>query len=194
MEASPVASGGSTISYGGGLVDRYAVALYSLAEDERALDQVVDQMQALGRLIDESPIFRRLLESPLIDVQQAIAAASAVLREQGFAPTIVKFVSVIAVNRRLNRLRAIVSAFAALVAKRRGVITAHVTTAHRLSTVQRESLRARLIEAGYGQVNIDEQIDATLLGGITVRIGARLFDSSIKSRLQRLQYAMKGAA
>jgi F-type H+-transporting ATPase subunit delta len=194
MDAFPVASGGSTISHGGGLVDRYATALYSLAEDDRALDQVVDQMQALGRLIDESPIFRRLLTSPLIDVKQATAAARAALQEQGFAPTIVNFVSVIAVNRRLNRLRAIVGAFAALVAQRRGVITAHVTTAHRLSTVQRESLRARLIEAGYGQVNINEQIDASLLGGITVRIGARLFDSSIKSRLQRLQYAMKGAA
>jgi F-type H+-transporting ATPase subunit delta len=60
--------------------------------------------------------------------------------------------------------------------------------------VQREALRARLIEAGYGQVNIDEQVDRTLLGGLVVRIGARLFDSSIKSRLQRLQYAMKGAA
>jgi F-type H+-transporting ATPase subunit delta len=194
MELSQVASGGTTISYGGGLVDRYATALYSLADDDHALDQVVDQVQALGRLIDESPAFRRLLESPLIDVAQAVDASRAVLREQGFSDTIIKFVGVIAVNRRLNRLRAIVSAFAALVAERRGVITARVTTAHPLSTVQRESLRARLIEAGYGQVNIEEHVDASLLGGLTVRIGARLFDSSIKSRLQRLQYAMKGAA
>ena len=151
-------------------------------------------MQALGRLVDESPIFRRLLESPLIDISQSVAATKAVLQDQGFSPTIIKFVSVIAVNRRLNRLRAIIAAFAALVAERRGVITARVSTAHALSNVQRESLRARLIEAGYGQVNIEEHVDATLLGGITVRIGSRLFDSSIKSRLQRLQYAMKGAA
>jgi F-type H+-transporting ATPase subunit delta len=194
MEASHVASGGSTISYGGGLVDRYAAALYSLADDEHALDQVVDQMQALGRLIDQSADFRRFLDSPLIDVAQATAAVRQLLEGQGFSPTIVKFAGVIAVNRRLNRLHAIVNAFAALVAQRRGVITARVTTAHPLSTVQRESLRARLIEAGYGQVNIDEQVDASLLGGLTVRIGARLYDSSIKSRLQRLQYAMKGAA
>ncbi len=189
-----MASGGSTISHGGGLVDRYATALYSLADDEHSLDQTVDQMAALGRLIDESEPLRRLLQSPLIDVAQSLAATRTVLEEQGFAPTIVKFVGVIAVNRRLARLRAIVSAFAALVAERRGVITARVATAHALSTVQRESLRARLIEAGYGQVNIEEQVDASLLGGITLRIGARLFDSSIKSRLQRLQYAMKGAA
>ncbi len=194
MEVQQVASGGSTISHGGGLVDRYAAALYSLADDEHALDETVDQMQALGRLIDESEAFRRLLASPLIDVAQTTAATRAVLSEQGFAPRIVKFVGVIAINRRLSRLRAIVTAFAALVAERRGVITARVASAHPLSTVQRESLRARLIEAGYGQVNIEEQVDASLLGGITLRIGARLFDSSIKSRLQRLQYAMKGAA
>ena len=189
-----MASGASTISHGGGLVDRYATALYSLADDEHALDQTVEQMDALGRLIDESDAFRRLLASPLIDVAQTLAATRAVLEAQGFAPNIVKFVGVIAVNRRLSRLRAIVSAFAALVAERRGIITARVASAHPLSTVQRESLRARLIESGYGQVNIEEQVDASLLGGITLRIGARLFDSSIKSRLQRLHYAMKGAA
>jgi F-type H+-transporting ATPase subunit delta len=189
-----VASGGSTISHGGSLVERYAQALYSLADDERALDQTVEQMEALGRLIDESEPFRRVLQSKLIDIAQSIAATRAVLEEQGFAPSIVKFVGVVAANRRLSRLRAIVSAFAALVAERRGVITARVATAHPLSDVQRSMLHARLIEAGYGQVNIEEQVDATLLGGITLRIGARLFDSSIKSRLQRLQYAMKGAA
>ena len=76
---------------------------------------------------------------------------------------------------------------------KRGVVTAHVTTAHGLSLPQREAVRARLIEAGYGNVNIDEQVDASLLGGLVVRIGARLYDNSIKSRLQRLQFAMKGS-
>jgi F-type H+-transporting ATPase subunit delta len=189
-----VASGGSTISHGGGLAERYAAALYSLADDAHALDQIVDEMQALGRLIDESADLRRLLGSPLVDVKQALGALRAALDGQGFAPMIVRFVGVVATNRRLGQLRTIVSSFAALVAEKRGVITARVATAHRLSTVQREALRARLIEAGYGQVNIEEQVDPTLLGGLSVRIGARLFDSSIKSRLQRLQYAMKGAA
>ena len=69
-----------------------------------------------------------------------------------------------------------------------------VTSAHPLSDVQREQLRARLIEAGYGNVDIRDSVDPTLLGGLVVRIGARLYDTSLKSRLQRLQYAMKGAA
>ena len=79
-------------------------------------------------------------------------------------------------------------------AERRGIITAHVATAHPLSDVQRQQFRARLIEAGYGNVNIIEAVDPDLLGGLVVRIGARLYDTCLKSRLQRLQYAMKGAA
>lgn len=74
------------------------------------------------------------------------------------------------------------------------MVTAHVETAHALTDLQRQQLRARLIEAGYGNVNIVETVDPTLLGGLVVKIGARLYDTSLKSRLQRLQYAMKGAA
>ena len=183
-----------TISQSGGLPGRYGAALYDLADERRELDSVVDQMQAIGRLIDESPQFRRLLSSPLVDVTQARAAADAVLEGQGFGKTVRDFVGVIANNRRLAVLRQIVTAFSTLVAQKRGVVTAAVASAHPLSDVQREQLRARLIEAGYGNVNIEESVDATLLGGLVVRVGARLYDTSLKSRLQRLQYAMKGAA
>lgn len=183
-----------TTSTGGGLADRYAAALYAQAEDTDALDDTVAQMEALGRLMDESADFRRLLASPLIDVTQARAAATAVLQGQGFGRLVQNFVGVVANNRRLGALRQIVAAFAALVAQKRGVVVAHVTSAHPLTRVQRERLRARLIEAGYGSVNIQDTVDPSLLGGLVVRIGARLYDTSLKARLQRLQYAMKGAA
>ena len=183
-----------TISQSGGLPGRYAAALYDLADERRELDAVVGEMDALGRLIDQSAPFRRLLTSPLVDVTQARTAADAVLKEQGFGKTVSDFVGVIANNRRLGVLRAIVTAFSTLVAQKRGVITANVASAHPLSDVQREQLRARLIEAGFGNVNIQESVDASLLGGLVVRVGARLYDTSLKSRLQRLQYAMKGAA
>ncbi len=184
----------TTVSSGGGLTDRYAAALYSYAEDAHALDAVVAEMEQLGRMIDTSADLRRLIESPLIDVQQARTAAFAVLEQAGFGKPVHDFVGVIASNRRLRSLRAIVAAFATLVATKRGVVTAHVASAHPLSDVQRQQLRARLIEAGYGNVNILEQVQADLLGGLVVRVGARLYDTSLKSRLQRLQYAMKGAA
>ena len=74
------------------------------------------------------------------------------------------------------------------------MVVAKVVSAHPVSDVQREQLRARMIEAGYGTVNIEDSVDPSLLGGLVVRIGARLYDTSLKSRLQRLQYAMKGAA
>ena len=189
-----VASEATTISSGGGLADRYAAALYAHADENHVLDTVVYQMVNLGRMIDGSSDFRRLLESPLIDVKSATAAAQAVLVNEGFGKEVRDFVGVISVNRRLRILRDVVSAFATLVAERRGIVTAHVASAHPLNDVQRQQLRARLIEAGYGNVNIDERVDADLLGGLIVRIGARLYDTSLKSRLQRLQYAMKGAA
>lgn len=193
MEAR-VVSEATTIARGGGLTDRYAAALYAHAEDSNALDAVVSEMASLGTLIDNSPEFRRLIESPLIDVTTGTRAALAVLQQEGFGKPVRDFVGVISANRRLRALREIVTAFASLVAERRGIITAHVLSAQPLNDLQRQQLRARLIEAGYGNVNIQEQIQPDLLGGLVVRIGARLYDTSLKSRLQRLQYAMKGAA
>jgi F-type H+-transporting ATPase subunit delta len=182
------------VTSGGGLAHRYAVALYTLAGDEQALDAVVEQMQALHRLIDESADFRRLLASPLVDVATAQKAARAVMAAAGFGKMVQDFVGVVAANRRLNVLPAIVNSFTALVAEKRGIVVADVATAHPLTDVQEQQLRARLIEAGYGNVDIVKRVDPSLLGGLVVRVGARLYDSSLKSRLQRLHYAMKGAA
>ena len=194
MEWNSVASGATTISTGGGLADRYAAALYDHADENRALDATVSEMEGLGQLIAASADFRRLIESPLIDVQQASRAARAVLEAEGFSKIVQDFVGVVTANRRLRDLPAIVTAFAALVARKRGVIAADVASAHPLTDVQRQQLRARLIEAGYSNVNIVEQVQPDLLGGLVVKIGARLYDTSLKSRLQRLQYALKGAA
>jgi F-type H+-transporting ATPase subunit delta len=194
LASAQTSSGSTTISAGGGLVDRYAAALYAHADDAHQLDAVVAQVDALGRLIDESPDLRRMLRSPLIDVNTAGKALRAALEAQGFGKPVLDFVGVVVANRRMNALRGIISAFAAQVAAKRGVVVAEVSTAHPLTDVQEQQLRARLIEAGYGNVNIVKKIEPALLGGLVVRIGARLFDSSLKSRLQRLQYAMKGAA
>src|SRR5580658_10613894 len=115
-------------------------------------------MDTLGRLIDASADFRRLLASPLLDLHQARRAALAVLESEGFDKPVRDLVGVVASNRRLRALRQIVAAFATLVADKRGVVTAHVASAHALNDLQRQQLRARLIEAGYGNVNIDETV------------------------------------
>ena len=102
-----VASEATTIAKGGGLTDRYAAALYAHAEDAGALDAVVSEMESLGSLIDTSADFRRLIESPLIDVTLGTKAALAVLEQQGFGKPVRDFVGVISANRRLRALRVI---------------------------------------------------------------------------------------
>jgi F-type H+-transporting ATPase subunit delta len=189
-----VASGGGKHSPNQILTGRYASALYSHAEEMGWLDRVIEEMDALGRLIDESPEFRAFLANPLLDAQESTKAVRAVLQEQGFGSIVQNFAGVVSENRRLFFLRAIVRAFAALVDEKRGVVGASVASAHPLTDLQRTQLRARLTELGYGRVSIKEAVDPSLLGGLVVKLGARLYDTSLKSRLQRLQYAMKGAA
>jgi F-type H+-transporting ATPase subunit delta len=107
---------------------------------------------------------------------------------------VLNFVNVAVTNRRLRDLPALVTGFAAYVAEKRGEIVATVTTAHALTDLQRNQLRARLTESGYGSVRLIEHLDPALLGGMTLKIGAKLFDTSLKSRLSRLNYSLKGAA
>ncbi len=188
--ATAVSQRGAT----GPVPTRYAGALYDLAAEQRELDRTVDETASLARLIDESPDLARMLASPVVPAADGKRAVNAVLEAQGFSMLIRHFVGVVAANRRLPALRSILRAFAELAASRRGVVTAAVATAHPLTDVQRTQIAARLATAGYSNVRIDETVDPSLLGGLTLRVGARLFDASIKSRLQRLAYRMKGAA
>ena len=189
--ATAVSQRGATT---GPVPTRYAGALYDLAAEQRELDRTVDETASLARLIDESPDLARMLASPVLPAADGKRAVNAVLEAQGFSMLIRHFVGVVAANRRLPALRSILRAFAELAASRRGVVTAAVATAHPLTDVQRTQIAARLATAGYSNVRIDETVDPSLLGGLTLRVGARLFDASIKSRLQRLAYRMKGAA
>jgi F-type H+-transporting ATPase subunit delta len=189
-----LASSSTTAPIGSALAGRYATALYALAEEQNELARTIEEMAALGRLIEASGPLRALLASPLVDLATASRAVADVLQRQGFGTIVRNFVGVVAANRRLPALAGFVAAFAALVAERRGVVVARVATAHPLTDAQRQQLRARLLETGLSQVEIVEQVDPSLLGGMVVAVGARLYDTSLKSRLQRLQHAMKGAA
>ena len=177
-----------------GLTARYASALYALAFEQNVLNEVIGQMEALGRLIAESPALKRLIGNPLVDAAKAVPALRAVLDAQNFLPLVRNFVLVAVTNRRLRDLPALIQGFAAYVAAKRGEIVADVTSVHALSDVQRTQLRARLAEAGYSNVRLNEHTDPGLLGGLVLKIGTRLYDTSLKSRLNRLNYSLKGAA
>jgi len=116
------------------------------------------------------------------------------MEKAGIGTEVRNLVGVMIANRRLSQLPQVAAAFGALLAARRGQQMAQVITAHPLSDTQRAQITARLTEAGFSGVQLRETVDPSLLGGLVVRIGSRLYDNSIKSKLQRLQYAMKGAA
>jgi F-type H+-transporting ATPase subunit delta len=177
-----------------GLSARYAAALYALAFERGVLNDVVGQMAALGRLITESPALKSLLANPLTDLAKAGPALNEALAAQGVGELVRNFVGVIVANRRLRDLPALVQGFAAYAAAKRGELPVTVTTAHQLSDVQRTQLLARLTEAGFGNVLLTERIDASLLGGMVLRAGTKIYDTSLKSRLNRLNYSLKGAA
>jgi len=177
-----------------GLSARYAAALYELAFERHALDQVVDEMATLGRLLAESDALIALVRDQLTDAVKAGPALDKVLAAQGFSELVRNFVGVVVGNRRLRDLPGLVAGFAAYTAENRGEIAAQVTSAHPLSDVQRTQLLARLTESGFGKVRLSETVDPTLLGGLTLKIGAKLYDTSLKSRLARISYSLKGAA
>ncbi|MBM9400611.1 ATP synthase F1 subunit delta [Gluconacetobacter azotocaptans] len=198
MEKPTVVSGGTTTipiaSVANGLPGRYATALYELAADRWLLDEVLPQAIALRQLIDRSADFRAVLTDRTLDIRDGTRAVLTVLEAQGFGETIRNFVGVIARNRRLSRLADILDALSAIAAAKRGEEVAEVVSAQPLTDLQRIQLQSRLAEAGYSRVNIQERVDAALLGGLVVRVGARLYDTSLRSRLTRLHHAMKGAA
>ncbi|MDO9707568.1 F0F1 ATP synthase subunit delta [Paracraurococcus lichenis] len=182
-----------------GLAERYAHALLALADDRRQTDPgTVDRIAAdLDRLFalwrDDAP-FRAFVADPRLDAASQQKGAFAVLDRAGIGGEVRNLVGVLVNNRRLAALPQVAQAFGAQLAARRGQQTAHVTSAHPLNDTQRAQITARLTEAGYSGVKLSEQVDPSILGGLILRIGSRLYDNSIKSKLQRLQYAMKGAA
>lgn len=182
-----------------GLADRYAQAILGLADDKRqqdpgALDRIAADLEGLFGLWQNDAGFRAFVADPRLDAQAQKRGAFAVLERAGIGAEVRNLVGVLVANRRLNKLPDVAAAFGRILSARRGQQTADVITAHALNDVQRAQITARLTEAGYSGVKLIERVDASILGGLVVRIGSRLYDNSIKSKLQRLQYAMKGAA
>ncbi len=175
------------------LAERYATALLELAEERRQLDAVAGELEALKRMLSESADLARLIRSPALAREERARAMQAVAERAGFSDLTRNFIGVAARHGRLFALPAIVDHFLAVLAARRGEVTAEVTAAHPLDAEQLQALEAALGRAAGGRVAIDLKIDPGILGGLVVRLGSRLFDSSVGSRLRRLELSMKGA-
>jgi F-type H+-transporting ATPase subunit delta len=178
-----------------GVAGRYANALFELADNARSLDQVAQDLTTFRRLVGESPELSRLIASPVINRALQGKALLAVLDAAGIAGLTRNFIGTVAHNGRARELPAMATAFLAELARRRGETTAQVTSAVALTPAQTQQLGDVLRSVlGGAKVSIDAHVDPDILGGLVVKVGSRLFDSSIRSKLARLQLAMKGVA
>ena len=174
------------------LAGRYASALFELARDERQIETVSNSLDTIKDALAQSPDLKAVTNSPLVNRAEAAKAVAAAARSLGLDPLTTRFVGVLAKNGRLAQLDAVIRTFARLAAAHRGETTAEVTSAFPLKDDQIAALKANLKARGGNDVAIDAKVDPSILGGIIVRLGSRMIDASIKTKLNNLAYAMKG--
>ena len=176
----------------GAIAERYATALYELADGDKALDAVADDLTSLREIIAGSDDLLRMLRSPLLQRDEQAKAMTAILEKAGGSDLTRRLVGVVAENRRLFALPAIIDAFLRQLAERRGEVTAEVTSAVKLKDKQIEAVTDALKKSVGGKVAVDLKVDPALIGGLVVKVGSRMVDSSVRTKLQKLQLAMKG--
>ncbi len=176
-----------------GLAGRYAAALFELADEGKALDAVAEDLVTLQKALGESEDMTRLVRSPVLDRDAQWKAMSALLEKMGANDLTRKFLGVVTANRRLFALAGIIRAYLEELASRRGEVTADVVSAHPLSDSQTKALEDSLKKALGGKVAIAPRVDPSILGGLIVKVGSRMIDSSLRTQLQKLKFAMKGA-
>lgn len=181
-------SGGIEASLGG----RYAIALFDLAREGKTIDRVEADLATVRDALTESDDFRTLTSSPLVARSAAVKAVTGVADRLGLDPTTRSFLGVLAENNRLAALPQITRAFRTLAARHRGETSAEVTSAHPLTDDQVTELKQQLRQRVGRDVSVDLSVDPSILGGLVVRIGSQMIDSSIRTRLNTLAHAMKG--
>jgi F-type H+-transporting ATPase subunit delta len=171
----------------------YAQALFDLAVEEAALDAIEADLIALKGLLAESEDLRRLLVSPKFSADEKAKGLAALAARAGLQKTTAKFLGLLAANRRTAALGDVIAAFQRLAADRRGLVSAQVVTAIPLTDAQNRGLVAALRQALGKEPQIDAVVDPSILGGLKVRVGSRLYDASLKSKLDNLKFALKRA-
>lgn len=174
------------------LAGRYAMALFELARDERQLEAVGASLASLKQALADSEDLRVLTTSPLTRRDDALKGVAGLAGAMQLDPITTNFLGVLAQNRRLGQLGAIIRNFNLLAALHRGEVTAEVVSAHPLDDGQVSALKANLKSRLGRDVAVDLSIDPTILGGLVVKIGSQMIDGSIRTKLNTLAQAMKG--
>jgi F-type H+-transporting ATPase subunit delta len=172
---------------------RYALALFGLAKDEGRLPAVENDLKSLKAMIAGSADLRTLIGSPKFNAEAKGKGLAGVAAKAKFNATTLKFLGLLAANGRANALGSVITSFEALAAAHRGAVSAQVTTATPLSAIQAKGVASALRLALGKDPEIETKVDPTILGGIKVKVGSRLYDASLKSKLDQLKFALKRA-
>ena len=175
------------------MAGRYATALFELALESKAVDQVKSELASFDALVASSPDLTRLVRSPVFSAEDQAKALSVVLDKAGLTGIAANFLRVVASNRRLFAARDMIRGFNALVAKHKGEMTAEVTVAEPLNDARMNEIRDALKQVTGKDVQVDVTVDPSIIGGLKVKLGSRMVDASLRTKLNSIKFAMKEA-
>jgi F-type H+-transporting ATPase subunit delta len=176
-----------------GVSGRYATALFELARDQKVVDEVKADLAKFEALLNESADLKRLVRSPVFSAEVQSRALSAVLDKAGIAGISANFLKVLTANRRLFAVTDVIRAYRALVARFKGEVTADVTVAETLSDKNLDALKVALKSVTGKDVALNVNVDPSIIGGLVVKLGSRMIDSSLRTKLNSIKHAMKEA-
>jgi F-type H+-transporting ATPase subunit delta len=176
-----------------GMAGRYATALFELALEEKSLDTVQDDLARFEALLDGSEDLVRLVRSPVFGAGEQERALAAVLAKAEIGGLAAKFLLLVAQKRRLFAARQMIRAFRLLVSRHKGEVRAEVVVAERLSDKRLEDLKSAVAGVAGKDVSLDVTVDPSIIGGLKVKLGSRMIDASLKTKLNSIRIAMKEA-
>jgi F-type H+-transporting ATPase subunit delta len=176
-----------------GVAGRYALALYELARESNTIDATSGELERFQALLDGSEDLRRLVKSPVFSAEEQQTALQAIFNTVGIDGLAAKLILLLGKNRRLSAVSDVIQVYRRLIAQARGEVTADVMSAEPLTAAQVDILKTELARAMGRNVMLVARTDESLIGGLIVKIGSRMVDASLKTKLQNLKLTMKGA-
>ena len=174
------------------VVSRYAKALFALAKEQKRLDKVAQDLQALSAAIEENVELRKLVKAPVVERRVAVSAIQAIAKKSGADSLTHDFLGLLAENGRLRLVQGVTQAFVEMIDVEKGNLTASATVAAPLDQLQHDALAASLKKTTGAAIRLKMVVDPDILGGLVVQIGSKLIDNSVRRRLERLELSMKG--
>lgn len=173
-----------------GIAGRYASALFELAREAKALDQVSAALDRFTAMLDESGDLDRVVRNPVFTAEEQVSALTAVLAKAGVSGLAANFLKLVASKRRLFAVRGMIAGYRALVAEEQGILSAEVTVAAPLSDANRSAVLQALESQAGKKIALTEKVDPAIIGGLVVKMGSRMIDASLKTKLNAMKIAM----